>query len=106
MIKAVVLMYVIGVVIAAAQSEVTVALIGGGFTLINTALLAVLHRKATDIQADQKETRAALTAPRRIVYDQGGNPIGTVIDLHRGGGWDSWLSQHGRRAEDDEVPPV
>lgn len=116
MLKAIIGVYAVGAVIAAVGEAVTAAIIAGLFSVLNSVLLWLLHRrtsgieaKAEDIQADQKATRAALTAPRRIVYDQNGDPIGTVIDLRQGDDWDKWLAQHSRRADDDpptSPPPI
>lgn len=83
------------------------AVIAGFFTVVNTAMLAVLHRRQGDLQRNQEDVKTALTAPRRLIYDQDGNPIGTVLDLHRTGGWDEWLTaRHGRRQTDDPPPPA
>lgn len=111
MIKLAVTAYVVGVAVAAVGEAVTAAIIGGGFTMLNTALLVLLNRKtsgleeqAAVIQEDQQATKKALTAPRRIVYDQDGDPIGTVIDLRQGDDWAEWLAQHSRRSTDPEPP--
>lgn len=73
------------------------ALIAGGFTVLNTFLLFRLQRPVT-------RTHQALVAPRRIIYDAEGRPIGTVLDLRGDSDFDmdALLVSSQRRRDDPE----
>jgi hypothetical protein len=67
--------------------------LAGLFSVVNTVLLWQLGR-------GHKELKEAITSDRRIIYDADGKPIGTVLDLRTGEGWDQWRTQAGRRHDD------
>lgn len=66
-----------GIVIVGAVSTLDATLaafVAGVFSVFNTLFLIKLQKPV-------KATHKAITAPRRIVYDSAGNPVGTVLDL-------------------------
>ncbi|MCW2986723.1 MAG: hypothetical protein JWR63_4293 [Conexibacter sp.] len=69
-----------GTILAAAGDTAMGAGMAGAFGLANTLLIAYLAR-------EQRKTRKVLTAPRRLIYDHEGRPIGTMLDLRRAEDW-------------------
>lgn len=76
-------------VFAAAIGDVSVAAaIAGTFSVINTVLntriLSKVQQATVGVAETQEavaDTRAALVAPRQLVYDHEGRPVGTVLRL-------------------------
>jgi hypothetical protein len=69
-----------GTILAAAGDSPTGALLAGAFGIAQTLLIAYLAR-------EQRKTRKALVAPRRLIFDVEGRPIGTMLDLRRVEDW-------------------
>jgi hypothetical protein len=69
-----------GAIVAAAGDTTAGAIVAGAFGLVNTVLVAYLAR-------EQVRTRKVLTAPRRMIFDAEGRPIGTMLDLRRVEDW-------------------
>lgn len=68
----------VGYTVAAAVADSGVApVVNGLFLLVNTYLIWKLRGPI-------EQTHRALFAPRKIIYDADGHPVGTVLDL-RGG---------------------
>ena len=61
-------------VLGAAGETALAGAIAGAFTLVNTVLTAWLVR-------EQRGIRRTLTAPRALVYDAAGRPVGTILEL-------------------------
>lgn len=74
-----VLTTIVVAIVVAALGEVALS---GAITLINTCLTAWLVHGQRRVRTGQRELRDAITAPRRMLYDVEGKPIGTVIDLN------------------------
>lgn len=71
-------------VLAVVSDTITAAAIAGLFSVLNTIIGAFLLR-------EQRRVRKVLAAPRQMVYDAAGRPIGTVLDLRTHA--PEWLSE-------------
>jgi hypothetical protein len=73
------------------------AVLAGLFSLVNTFLLVSLRGQHNDL-------RRVMTADRRIVFNEAGRPIGTVLDLQDDPEWEDWAVQMRRRHDDPAAP--
>jgi hypothetical protein len=85
------------------------ATVPGVLVMFNTWFTHRLRRAVSDARSDIADTRRALLAPRKIVFDANGKPAGTILDLRSDApSWEAFLREApvlevGRRLDDD--PP-
>lgn len=97
MIKLAVLTFIL----AAALVDTAVgAGLGGFFAMFNTVLLTLLTRRSRHVEQRQLALQRLLSAPRKLVFDQEGRAVGTVIKLDD----EDWFYEATHRRHDD--PPA
>lgn len=74
------------VMVAAILGDATIgAIVAGFFSMANTLLLTHVTRQNRRIEHQGKHLTKVLEAPRQLVFDAEGHPVGTILRLSEEG---------------------